>query len=51
MFEEEYLKFWQEFGTSKKMVLSTALNDIVTSRTMSIIHLDGKLAIRFPEPV
>lgn len=43
MFEEEYLKFWREFGKSKKMVLSTALNDIVTSRTMSVIHLDGKL--------
>lgn len=43
MFEEEYLKFWQEFGKSKKMVLSTALNDIVTSRTMSMIHLNCNL--------
>lgn len=43
MFEEEYIKFWQEFGKSKKMVLSTAFNDIVTSRTMSIINLNGKL--------
>lgn len=43
MFEEEYQKFWQEFGKSKKMVLSTSLNDVVTSRTMSIIHLNNKL--------
>lgn len=43
MFEEEYLKFWQEFGKSKKMVLSTSLNDIVTSRTMSIINLNNIL--------
>lgn len=43
MFEEEYLKFWQDFGKSKKMVLSTAFTDIVTSRTMSVIHLNGKL--------
>ena len=43
MFEEEYLKFWKEFGKSKKMVLSTAVNNIVTSRTMSIINLDSKL--------
>ena len=43
MFEEEFLKFWQEFGRSKKMVLSTSLNDIVTSRTMSIINLNNIL--------
>ena len=43
MFEEEYIKFWQEFGISKKMVLSTALNDYVTSRMMSIINLNNKL--------
>lgn len=43
MFEEEFLKFWQEFGRSKKMVLSTSFNDIVTSRTMSIINLNSIL--------
>lgn len=43
MFEEQYFKFWQEFGKSKEMVLSTALNDMVTSRTMSIINLNSKL--------
>lgn len=43
MFEEEFLKFWQEFGRSKKMVLSTSFHDIVTSRTMSIINLNNTL--------
>lgn len=43
MFEDEYLKFWQEFGESKKMVLSTSLNDIVTSRMMSMVVLDKKI--------
>lgn len=43
MFENEYLKFWQEFGESKKMVLSTSLNDVVTSRMMSMIVLDKKI--------
>ncbi len=36
-FSEEYEKFFQELGESKKMVLSTSLNDIVTSRMMSIV--------------
>lgn len=43
MFEEEYFKFWQDFGKSKKMVLSTSFANMVTSRTMSVIHLNGKL--------
>ena len=43
MFEEACLKFWQEFGKGKKMVLSTALNDMVTSRMMSVIHLNNQL--------
>ena len=43
MFEEEYMKFWKTFGKAKKMVLSTSLNDIVTSRTMSIVILNRKL--------
>lgn len=42
-FEEAWQKFWQEFGKSKKMVLSTALNDVVTSRMMSVIHLNNQL--------
>lgn len=36
-FSEEYEKFFKELGENKKMVLSTSLNDIVTSRMMSIV--------------
>lgn len=43
MFNEEYSKFWQEFGKSKTMVLSTSINNIVTSRMMSVVALDNKL--------
>ncbi len=43
MFEEKYMKFWQEFGDSKKMVLSTSYRDIVTSRMMSVVHLNNQL--------
>lgn len=43
MFSEEYKRFWKEFGNSKKMVLSTSLNNVVTSRMMSIVVIDGKL--------
>ncbi|MGN0379981.1 MAG: pyridoxamine 5'-phosphate oxidase family protein [Butyrivibrio sp.] len=43
MFEDKYFEFWKEFGTCKKMVLSTSLNDKVTSRMMSIVVMDGKL--------
>lgn len=42
-FDEEYLRFWQEFGKSRKMVLSTSLDNLVTSRMMSVLALDGKL--------
>lgn len=42
-FQEKYTKFYQEFGESKKMVLSTSLNDVVTARTMSIVVLNEKL--------
>ena len=43
VFEEQYAKFWRELGKSKLMVLSTSLNDVVTSRTMSFVVLDRKL--------
>lgn len=43
MFNEKYSEFWRQFGKSKTMVLSTSLNNIVTSRMMSIVVLDGKL--------
>lgn len=43
MFSEEYKRFWREFGRSKKMVLSTSLDNIVTSRMMSVVAMEGKL--------
>lgn len=43
MFSEEYKRFWKEFGSSKKMVLSTSLDNIVTSRMMSVVAIEGKL--------
>lgn len=36
-FSKAYAGFFAEFGESRKMVLSTSAEDIVTSRTMSII--------------
>lgn len=41
-FQEAYIDFFKELGESKVMVLSTSLDDKVTSRTMSIVILDGK---------
>lgn len=43
IFKEEYAKFWKKLGESRKMVLSTSLNNNVTSRMMSMIILDEKL--------
>lgn len=42
-FENAYRKFIEELGPCRKMVLSTSLNDKVTSRMMSIIILNAKL--------
>lgn len=42
-FVEAYRRFWKEFGTHKKMVLSSSQNDIVTSRMMSIVCMGEKL--------
>ena len=42
-FNQQYANFWEKFGVSKKMVLSTSFNDIVTSRMMSIVCIDEKL--------
>ena len=42
-FREEYTRFFKEFGESRKIVLSTSLNDVVTSRTMSVVVLDEKI--------
>lgn len=40
-FNDQYSAFLNEFGNGKKMVLSTSLNDKVTSRMMSVIHQNG----------
>lgn len=40
-FEKRYSAFLKEFGKCKKMVLSTSLNDKVTSRMMSIVQQNG----------
>ena len=42
-FEKEYMRFWEEFGEGKKMVLSTSLDNIVTSRMMSVVAINGRL--------
>lgn len=42
-YEKAYMEFWEDFGDSKKMVLSTSLNDIVTSRMMSIVAINEKI--------
>ena len=42
-FQEAYKNFYQDFGKSKKMVLSTSLNDLVTSRMMSIVVIHKKM--------
>ena len=39
----EVVNFYKELGESKKMVLSTSLNDVVTSRMMSIVVLNKKI--------
>lgn len=40
-FAEEYSSLWKSLGESKIMVLSTSLNNVVTSRPMSIIILNN----------
>ena len=42
-FSEKYSDLMDQFGTSKKMVLSTAEKNIVSSRMMSVIQINGKL--------
>lgn len=40
-FNDQYNAFLIEFGKGRKMVLSTSLNDRVTSRMMSVIQQNG----------
>lgn len=42
-FSEKYSDLMDQFGTSKEMVLSTAEKNIVSSRMMSVIQINGKL--------
>ena len=42
-FSEAYHRFWKEFGTHKKMVLSSSADDVVSSRMMSIVCIGEKL--------
>ena len=42
-FAEAYHRFWKEFGTHKKMVLSSSKDDVVSSRMMSIVCIGEKL--------
>ncbi len=42
VFEEKISEFYTEFGDSKIMVLSSAYNNKVSSRMMSIVLIDGK---------
>lgn len=41
-FSEKYEAFLSEFGKARKMVLSTSKDDIVSSRMMSVILMDGR---------
>ena len=43
MIQTNLKHFWSEFGTAKKMVLSTSQKDHVTSRMVSIIQYEGLL--------
>lgn len=42
-FETQWTIFWTKFGDYKKMILSTSLNQKVTSRMMSIVQKNGVL--------
>ena len=42
MFLERINKFFSEFGQGRKMVLSTSVNNKVSSRMMSVIQLNEK---------
>lgn len=41
MYQEKYHAFLSEFGKGRKMVLSTSLNDRVSSRMMSVVLIKG----------
>ena len=41
-FQEQLADFFRELGTGREMVLSTSLNDVVTSRMMSFVIMKEK---------
>lgn len=41
-FSEKHEAFLSEFGKARKMVLSTSKDNIVSSRMMSVVLMDGK---------
>ena len=43
LFDEAYRRFWMDLGESRTMALSTSLHDLVTSRMMSIVVLEGRI--------
>lgn len=43
LFDEAYRRFWMDLGESRTRALSTSLHDLVTSRMMSIVVLEGRL--------
>ncbi len=42
LFEQKLVEFYTQFGDSKLMVLSSACNDRVSSRMMSVVRVDGR---------
>ena len=40
-FSDKFEAFLSDFGKGRKMVLSTSENDIVSSRMMSVVQIDG----------
>ncbi len=42
-FSKKYDAFLSDLGKSRKMVLSTAENNVVSSRMMSVVQIDGSL--------
>ena len=41
LFHDKYSSFLSEFGKGRKMVLSTSVNDKVSSRMMSVVQING----------
>ena len=41
VYQEKFAEFLREVGSGKKMALSTSCQDVVTSRMMSVIQING----------